>query len=128
MNIFERAARAKLRFLSTKGNLSTEQLFDLNLQELNTIAKSVNKAIKAEDEEDFIGENALTAPSEDTLRLDILKKVIAAKQANIRAVETRAANATRKRELEAALAAKEGEELASKSAEEIRAELASLGG
>ena len=126
MNIFERAARAKLRFLTDRGNLSTEQLFDLNLKQLDTVARRVNKAIKAEGEESFIEENQSETQIVDNLRLEILKSVIAAKQATIKAVETRAARATRRRDLEAALAAKEGEELASKSAEEIRAELDAL--
>jgi len=112
--------------LTDRGNLSTEQLFDLNLKQLDTVARRVNKAIKAEGEESFIEENQSETQIVDNLRLEILKSVIAAKQATIKAVETRAARATRRRDLEAALAAKEGEELASKSAEEIRAELDAL--
>ena len=126
MNIYERAARAKLRFLTSKGNLSTEQLFDLSLNELDTVARSVNKAIKAEGEESFIEENQSKTQVIDTLRLEILKSVIKSKQSAIAAAETRAANATRRRRLEEALANKEDASLLEMSAEEIKAELEAL--
>ena len=126
LNIFERAARAKLRFLTSRGNLSTEQLFDLTLTDLDTVARSVNKQIKDAGEESFIEENQSKAQVADTLRLDILKSVIKSKQSAIAAAETRAANATRRRRLEAALANKEDESLLEMSAEEIKAELEEL--
>lgn len=126
LNIFERAARAKLRFLTTKGNLNTEQLFDLSLTELDTVARSVNKAIKAQGEESFIEESKSKAQVADTLRLDILKAVISAKQAAIRAAETRAENETRRRQIKEALAGKKDEALTKMSAEELEAELEKL--
>lgn len=126
LNIFERAARAKLRFLTSKGNLSTEQLFDLSLTELDTVARSVNKAIKSEGEESFIEENQSKTQVIDTLRLEILKSVIKSKQSAIAAAETRAANATRRRRLEEALANKEDASLLEMSADEIKAELEAL--
>lgn len=126
MNIFERAARAKLRFLTSKGNLSTEQLFDLTLSQLDTVARSVNKTIKAEGEVSFIKENQSKTQVADTLRLDLLKHVIATKQSQIEAAETRAANATRKRRLEAALANKQDEALGNMSEAQLAAELAKM--
>jgi len=126
MNIFERAARAKLRFLTDRGNLSTEQLFDLTLTQLDKIARRVNKAIKAEGEESFIEENQSKTQVVDNLRLEILKSVIAAKQSAKQAAVTRAENETRRRRLEEALANKQDEALSDMSEADIKAELAKL--
>ena len=48
MSIFEKASRLQLRFASTKGSLSVEDLWGLSLESLDTLAKAVNKQIKAE--------------------------------------------------------------------------------
>ena len=49
--MFERAAKRKLRFTSSKGSLSVEDLYDLSLTSLDSIAKGVNRQLKAEAEE-----------------------------------------------------------------------------
>lgn len=125
MNIFERAARAKTRFPSTKGLLSVEDLWDLSLTHLNTIAKTVNKALKAESEEDFI-----TVKSEKNteleLQLDLVKHVIASKLAqeeiNKKSAETRA----KKERIEALIIEKKEKQLGEKSVEELEAQLREL--
>lgn len=52
--MFEKASRIKLRFASSRGPLTVEDLWDLSLEELNTIAKALNKKLKEADEEDFL--------------------------------------------------------------------------
>jgi len=52
--MFEKAMRLKLRFETNKGILSTEDLWDLSLNDLNTIAKKLNKKLKLAVEEDFL--------------------------------------------------------------------------
>lgn len=126
MNIFERAARKRLRFTSDRGALTTEQLFSLTLTQLDTIARSVNTALKAEGEESFIETTRNTAQDDLTLRLDILKHVIATKQAAAAAAETRAERAARRRRLEEALANKKDAKLLEMSEEELEKELADL--
>ena len=54
--MFEKASRLKLRFGSTIGPLSSEDLWDLSLQQLNTLAKSLKKVLKESEEEDFLKE------------------------------------------------------------------------
>lgn len=78
MDIFEKASRLKLRFTTTKGLLSTEDLWDLSLTSLDTIAKAVNKRLKEENEESFITTRS-KSNSELELSLDILKHVITVK-------------------------------------------------
>ena len=57
-DLFERATRQKLRFETTSGNISVEDVWSLPLSSgklnLNDLAKALNKEIKTFDEEDFI--------------------------------------------------------------------------
>lgn len=52
--MFEKASRLKLRFNSVKGSLDIEDLWELNLQALNQLAKRYSKIIKESNEEDFL--------------------------------------------------------------------------
>ena len=56
--LFEKASRLKLRFSSTKGLLTVEDLWDRTLQDLNTLAKSLNNALASTREEDFLEEES----------------------------------------------------------------------
>ncbi|QGH74673.1 hypothetical protein KNU84_gp031 [Bacteriophage DSS3_VP1] len=131
MNIFERAIRAKLRFNSRVGELTTEQLWDLPLTargngvSLDGLAKAVNKELKASEEESFV-ETPSKADSEMQLRLDILKHVIADKLARKEAAAKKAEKAAQKDTLLRLLEKKQQEALEGLSAEEIQAKLAEL--
>ena len=83
MSIFEQASRAKLRFPSIKGELTTEQLWDIPLQsktgfDLDNIAKAVNREVKAVTEESFVTE-VNPANTRLTLAFDVVRHVIAVK-------------------------------------------------
>ena len=126
MDIFEKASRKKLRFASDRGDLTTEQLWDLSLTDLDKIARGVNGKLKAVTEESFID----TTPHPDkprfTLQLDILKHMIAAKQEEAQAVKDRAERAEKRKKLVEALAAKEDEALTKKSRAQLLKELEAL--
>ncbi len=126
MNIFERAARNKLRFPSDKGGLTTEQVFDLNLHALDTLARTVNTELKSITEESFVEVKPDPRKRELTLQLDILKHVIAAKMAAADAAQKRADIEARRKQLTEALGAKEEAELGQKSAAQLRKELTAL--
>lgn len=126
MNIFERASRNKTRFASRKGNMTTEDLWSLSLQDLDTIAKATNKQLKAESEESFIEQKTTTASGLE-LQLDILKHVIKSKLSDKEAALKRAETLSRKEVLEDALAQKKVEEIKGKSVEELQKELAAIG-
>lgn len=128
MNIFERASRRKLRFPSDRGELSTEQLWDLDLLSLDKIARTVNTALKSVTEESFIETKPNPAQRGCELQLEIVKHVIASKQADIKAAEARAEKADRRRKLVDALGAKEEEELGKKSKAQLIKDLAKLDG
>ena len=126
MELFAKASKAKFRFQTSKGNLSTEHLWDLSLESLDTIAKSINKEIKASEEESFIEEKS-SKDTELSDRLEVVKYIIAYKikqrDANAKRIETLG----RKAHLEAIIAEKQSESLRSKSVEELQKELEALG-
>jgi hypothetical protein len=132
MNIFERASRAKLRFPSSVGDLTTEQLWDLPLTaknerpNLDFLARAIFSELKSLDEGSFVTLKPDPRKIDLELRLDILKHVIAAKLEDKAAAEKAAENAERKRKLLSALASKEEAELAGMSKEQIEAEIAKL--
>lgn len=103
--MFEKATRLKLRFASPQGALSVEDLWDLPLTSasdkranLNTIAKDINRALKAEAEEDFVNPQPKVNGNLH-LSLDIVKHIIQVRQAE----NEIAAKATERREQKAKL-------------------------
>lgn len=134
MNIFERASRGKLRFASSIGDLTAEQIWDLPLTakndrpNLDLLARGVFAELKSLEEGSFVTLAPDPRKTEMELRLDILKYVIAAKLEARTAAEKLAENAERKRKLLAALASKEEAELTGMSKDQIEAEIAKLDG
>lgn len=132
MNIFERAARNQLRFDSSVGLLTTEQLWDLPLTakgerpDLDKLARAVNSELKSIEEGSFVNLKPDPRKIELELRLDILKHVIQSKLDAKAAAEKAAENAERKRKLLSALATKEEAQLVGMSKEQIEAEIAKL--
>jgi len=128
-NIFENAVRRKLRFQTTKGSLSVEDLFDLNLTSLDNLAKGINKSLKETEEESFIP-SATTANRgnvELRLKLDILKSVIGTQVEEQNAAKARADKRAQIERLKALAANKQDEALNAKSLEDIQKMLADLG-
>jgi len=120
---FLQATRIKLRYATPKGNLSTEQLWDLSQADLITSIKEVKKTLSTstnDDELSFLNENN-TPDVENTLRFNVLKEVFLTKKAEID--ERKLASETKKhneRILEL-IASKQDEALANKSIEELTA-------
>lgn len=132
MNIFERASRRKLRFDTTSGFLSTEQLWDLPLTakgerpDLDKVARQISRELREQDEGSFVKQEPNETKIELELQLDIVKHVIESKISDqisaTKAVETR----QRKEKLLSILASKEEDALKGMSKEEIEAEIAKL--
>lgn len=131
LNIFELAARRKLRFSSTKGELSTEQLFDLPLESrdggnLDAVAKAVNAELKSVAEESFVKTTSNPLKATLELKLEVVKFVIADKIEAAAKRSAASAKAAEKTALLEALANQEKAALGSLSAEQIKARLAVL--
>ncbi len=125
-NKFVDATRRKLRFNTTKGQLSVEELWDLSLQSLDTIAKAVNKQLKASDEESFIPAASKRKDADSELSLDILKYIIGVKVEERDKEKARAEKHEKAARLRELLAQKRDAELTGKSAEELEKMLQEL--
>jgi hypothetical protein len=132
MNIFERAARGKLRFPSGVGMLMAEQLWDLPLTsrksgaDLDSTARAIFTELKSLEEGSFVKVTPDPRKTDLELQLEIVKFVIADKIAAAERAQKAAENAERKRKLLAALSAKQEAELIGMSKEEIEAEIAKI--
>jgi hypothetical protein len=128
-----RASRTQLRFPSSKGNLSMEDLWDLPLttrvgsaSSLDAIAKHVHQQIQNETTVSFVETKPNIRLRLLNDQLEILKGVIKIRlEENNKALE-RAAKAEKRRKLLEALETKENQELSSASKDELLKQLAEL--
>ena len=123
--MFEKASRKKLRFVSDKGLLTAEDLWDLNLNQLNTIAKKLNKDLKNAAEEDFLE----GAGKEDTLlklSFDIVLHVLNTKKEEAEKRKTAAEKKAEKEKLLDMLDKKKNQSLESLSEEELKKKIEEL--
>jgi hypothetical protein len=123
--MFEKATRLKLRISTDKGYLSVEDLWDLSLQNLNRIAKVLNKDIKESDEEDFLEETT----EKDTiakLKFDIVLYILKIKKQEFENLKNLQAKKLEKEKLLNILDEKQNESLKNLSIDEIKKKINDL--
>jgi hypothetical protein len=130
-NMFEVATRAKVRFPSTKGPLSVEQLWDVPLRsrdgfDLNAIAKSINGELKAASEENFVDSAKNPAQAKIELQLDLVKFIIQSKLDDEEEAKNRADRKAKREKLLEALSKKQDDALGNLSEAQIKKELEAL--
>lgn len=123
-NIFELASRKKLRFETSRGAISTEDLWDLKLDtgavNLNQVAQIIHRDQKAADEVSFV-DTKTSGNSELDLKMAIVKHVIAYK-IQVRDRQAQAAETRQRNEMITdIIARKQQQELEGKSLEELQA-------
>lgn len=130
---YETALRNKYRYPSVKGDLTTEQLWDLPLQstrantpDLDSVAKEINRQLKEQTEESFVETKSNPLKTELAGKLEIVKHVIATKQAENAAARTAAERRQERERLQQLLALKDQQELEGLSKEEIQRRLDAL--
>ena len=123
--MYKKALRTKLRFSTAKGKLTTEDLFDLSLTDLNNLAIDLDKKLSETPRKSFISDIAPDT-QEDELRFNIVKDVITLKLAERNAAQNAKAKAAEKAQLLEILHRKKNEALENLSVAEIEAKLASL--
>jgi len=124
-NKFIYAIRNKMRFQTPKGILSTEDLFDLSLIQLDSVYKGLMKQLKEKDEESLL--TVQTKVDTDLqVAIDIIKYIVAEKQAAKLIAIEKAEKHNKSRLLADLIANKENEELANKSIDELKAMLAEI--
>lgn len=131
-NIFEQASQQKLRFETTKGLLSADDLWSLPLQSttgkinLDDIARGISAKIKDSVVESFVSK-ATDANKSERLRLDIVKRIIEVKLEKAEKIKNQKAVAEQKQRLLEALNSKETESLGKMTEDELKAKIAELG-
>lgn len=124
MSIYKQASKEGLRFSTTKGNLSVEQLWSLTQTDLGNSLKTVKKILKKSDDEDlgFLDEGT-TVDKENQLRFDILKDIYLTKKAENEARRTEAERKENNQKIMALIQRKKEDELGGKSIAELEAML-----
>jgi hypothetical protein len=130
-NIFEYASRNKLRFVSSRGELTVEQLWDVPLRSadgfnLNAVAKTANEAVKAVNEENFVETTRTAAHTRIETALEVVKHVIGVKRADEAAAKKRTENKIKRERLLTALAEKQNGKLSEMSERELKRQIAEL--
>lgn len=117
-NIFEIASRKKYRF-PYKGWITTEDLWDLSLAELDGVFRTLNKDVKAGQEDSLMNkpDNTDTALLN---RIRIVKYIFNVKEMELAAAEKAVENANKKQQIMAILAQRENDSLNSMSDDDLR--------
>ena len=128
--MFEAATRLKLRFDSSKGQLSVEDLWELPLTSaknanLDDIARGLHRQLKNGDDVSFVN---VAQKSDEVVQLkfDIVKHVIDVRLAENEAARAASANREKKQQLMAIIAQKKDAALQGTSLEELEAMVASM--
>lgn len=133
-DIYKYAAKNRLRFSTARGMLTVEQLFDLPLKstsevDLDTVARTVNARLKAVGEESFVEDTSVDPErSRFTVALEVVKDVIATKQAEARTALNRTLKSAERKKILDVIAAKKDEKLSAASLDELEKKLAELDG
>ncbi len=127
-SLYLEASRKQLRFETTGGLLTTEDLWTLNLPSLDRIAVAVNARL-TEDKGTFLSKTSskkTLARSTDEHRLEILKVVIGTKETEAEEAKLTAARREKLAQLNALREKKIQDNLGTLTVEEIDKEIAAL--
>lgn len=122
MEMYKQAAKLGLRFTTSKGQLSVEQLFGLIQTDLAIAVRNQKRILNKNNEDDlgFLDENSKVDATEQ-LRFDILKDVYLTKKADAEAARNALADKQRKNKILELIEEKKESELKNKSIEELEA-------
>lgn len=128
--MFEKASRLKLRFETTKGSITVEDLWDLPLTSANganldNIAKSLSRALKETEDESFVT-TPVAANAVLKFKFELIKYVIKVRLEEADAATQAKARKDEKANLLALIADKENEQLKNTPLEELKKRVAAL--
>lgn len=123
--LFEKATKDKLRFKIASGMASVEDLWDLGLQDLDKLAKALNKELKEAEEESFIKTKSASNKLTET-KFELVKYIISVRMEEAEERKVRAAKAAKKAVIMDLIAKKEIQSLEGKSVEELLKEVETL--
>lgn len=121
--LFINAVKNKYRY-PFKGQITTEDLFDLKVEDLDVIYRTLNKQVKKEEEESLLSTNKEDKELQE--RIEIVKYVFNAKQDEAKERLLAAERKAKKEKILSIMAAKQDEALQNKSVEELASMLENL--
>lgn len=122
MENFKQASKEKLRFVTNKGVLSTEQLWDLSLEELDSLTVSLEALHKESGKKSFLVKTSVkdkTAKLKFDVALEVLTTKLEEENALAEAKETKMHN----EKIIALIAEKQDETLKGKSISQLKSML-----
>lgn len=122
MENFKLASKQKLRFQTNKGLLSTEQLWDLSLEDLDSLAVSLEVAHKESGKKSFL---VKTTEKDKTtkLRFDVVLEILNTKAEEAQAISEQAEIREHNKKIIALISEKQDESLKGKSIKQLEAML-----
>lgn len=122
--MFETAVRNKMRF-PYKGQISVEDMWDLDVNALDGVFKTLNSKVKVSQEESLL--RTRSKESEELMvQIEIVKYIVSVKLAEAEARKNAEANRAKRQQILGILADKQESDLKNKSPEELQAMLAAL--
>lgn len=125
-DLFIKASRKRLRFLSTAGNLSVEDLWNLPLDTLDKAAVAMDKKVKESQGGSFIPTKKDAIDEDLVLSLEIAKYIIATRLKEQEAKKLAKEKAEKRKAIGELIAKKEQTNLEGKSLEELQKEYDAL--
>ena len=122
--MFEKATRMKLRW-GYRGYIGVEDLWDLSVEELDTIFKGLARKVKAQEEESLLD----TKSDEDkalAIQIGIVRHIVSVKLEEKESAKAAASNKARKQKLLSLMEEKQDEDLKGLSADELQAMIDNL--
>lgn len=123
MDNFKKATRYKLRVETSKGMLSTEQIWTLSRAALARILRSLKKKLNADSDDDlaFLDDQAKQVDEMDQLTFDVVKDIYLTKKKEAQELRDEASIKEHNRKIMELLEKKEESELEGLSKEELKA-------
>lgn len=123
--MYKQASQLSLKFQTTVGSLSVDQLWGLNLTQLTTAVKAAKKVLKGVDNDDDLSflESTKAIDVEAQLRFDILKDVYLTKKKAQDEVRAAADVKAHNQKILALIAEKKDDSLKGMSIEELEKQL-----
>lgn len=120
MDIFKQAAQEKLRFATSRGSLTAEQLFDLSISELDALAVSLETSHEQSSKKSFVRK---TSGKDKTskLRFDVALDVLNTKVAEEKELSERKKRRDKRAQILNLIAEKQDEGLKNKSLKQLQA-------
>lgn len=122
MNIFEKASKEKIRFNTSQGMLSTEQLWELKLTPLAKIVRALKKELnKDNDDELSFLDSTVIVDKTVQLKFEVAKSVYISLKEEVDAEKTKIADKEHNAKIDAVIAKKQDKDLDTKTVDELLA-------